>query len=199
MNLDKGTPELFAALSKAMGEIENATKNKTNPHFRNNYADLSEVLNTIRPTFSQNGLALIQSTSYDGSLVSVTTAVTHSSGGSIMFTASCVPAKSDAQGIGSATTYLRRYSAASVAGIAQEDDDGNSSQHDNKSSKVQSPTIQQEAIADELSLAISDSQTEDDLKKVAKQIAGSKFPDSLRDKLRKAYEDKMNKEGWNKK
>ncbi len=132
MNTDHATPELFAALSKAQGEIENANKNAANPHFKSKYADLAEVLNTIRPPFSANGLSLIQSTEFDGALVSVTTLLAHSSGGFVTATASCVPAKTDAQGVGSSTTYLRRYSAASVAGIAQEDDDGQSAAHGGK-------------------------------------------------------------------
>jgi hypothetical protein len=49
-----------------------------------------------------------------------------------------VPAKTDAQGVGSATTYLRRYSLASVCGIAQEDDDGNSAAHNGKPAPVKS-------------------------------------------------------------
>lgn len=126
------TPELFAALAKAQGAIENASKNSANPHFKSKYADLAEVLNTIRPEFTANGLSLIQSTGFDGSLVHVTTVLAHSSGGYVTTTASCTPAKSDAQGIGSATTYLRRYSAAAVAGIAQEDDDGNAAAHNRK-------------------------------------------------------------------
>jgi len=132
MNTDHATPELFAALSKAQGEIENANKNAANPHFRSKYADLAEVLNTIRPVFAANGLALIQSTEFDGALVSVITLLCHAGGGYITATASCVPAKTDAQGVGAATTYLRRYSAAAVAGIAQEDDDGQSSAHGGK-------------------------------------------------------------------
>lgn len=132
MNTDNATPELFAALSEAQGEIENASKNASNPHFRSQYADLAEILNTVRPIFAKYGLTLTQSPSYDGSLVSVTTVIGHKSGGFISGVASCVPAKSDAQGIGSATTYLRRYSAAGMAGIAQEDDDGNSAAHDKK-------------------------------------------------------------------
>lgn len=132
MNTDKATPELFAALAKAQGEIENAAKNAANPHFRSKYADLAEVLNTVRPVFSKHGLAIIQSTEFDGSLVSVVTLLAHDKGGFITAKASCVPAKSDAQGVGSATTYLRRYSAAAVAGIAQEDDDGQSAAHNRK-------------------------------------------------------------------
>lgn len=128
-DITHATPELFAALAKAQGEIENASKNAANPHFKSKYADLAEVLNTIRPTFATNGLSMIQSPGYDGSIASVTTVLAHSSGGYITGTASCVPAKADAQGIGSATTYLRRYGAAAVAGIAQEDDDGNAAAH----------------------------------------------------------------------
>lgn len=128
-DITHANPELFAALALAQGEIENASKNSANPHFRSKYADLAEVLNTIRPVFAKHGLSLIQSPGFDGSMVSVTTVLAHQSGGYMTSTASCVPAKADAQGIGSATTYLRRYGAAAVAGIAQEDDDGNAAAH----------------------------------------------------------------------
>ena len=125
MNLENANPELFAALSSAQGEIENASKNAANPHFKSRYADLAEVLNTVRPVFCKNGLSLTQETAFDGTLVSVTTLIAHKAGGYLTTVSSCQPGKSDAQGIGSATTYLRRYSAAAAAGIAQEDDDGN--------------------------------------------------------------------------
>lgn len=126
MNLEHATPELFAALAKAQNTVENATKGSVNPHFKNRYADLAEVLNTVRPVFSSFGLSIVQNPSFDGSLVSVTTALCHEGGGYITAIASCVPAKADAQGVGSATTYLRRYSLASITGVAQEDDDGQS-------------------------------------------------------------------------
>lgn len=132
MNLDHSNPALFAALAKAQGEVENASKNAANPHFKSKYADLAEVLNTVRPVFSENGLSIIQSTEFDGALVSVTTTIAHKDGGYVSSKASCVPSKTDAQGVGSATTYLRRYSLASACGVAQEDDDGNSSAHNGK-------------------------------------------------------------------
>lgn len=135
MDLSHATLELFAALSAAQGEIEDASKNKKNPHFRSDYADLSSILETIRPIFSKHGLVLVQSTEFDGALVSVTTVTAHKSGGYITSQASCVPAKTDAQGVGSATTYLRRYSAAAMAGITQADDDGEASSHNSKPAK----------------------------------------------------------------
>lgn len=125
MNLEKSTPELFAAIAKAQAEVENATKNAQNPHFKSRYADLAEVLNTVRPVFAAHGLSLNQSTEYDGQHVKVTTCIGHAGGGYITSTAACIPGKADAQGVGSATSYLRRYSLAAMTGVAQEDDDGN--------------------------------------------------------------------------
>lgn len=136
IDTSRATPELFAALAAAQVEIENATKNATNQHFRNNYADLAEVLNVSRPVLAAHKLCIVQSSGFDGSMVSVMTLIAHSGGGLIHSTASCVPAKSDAQGIGAATTYLRRYGLAAMAGIAQEDDDDNSAQHGSTVSKA---------------------------------------------------------------
>jgi hypothetical protein len=131
MNLDMShaNPELLAALAKAQGEIENATKGSVNPHFKSKYADLAEVLNTIRPVFANYGLSQIQSTGFDGSRVTVDMAICHAAGGYVTAQASCVPGKTDAQGIGAATTYMRRYLAAAMCGIAQEDDDGHAASH----------------------------------------------------------------------
>lgn len=153
-DITHANPELFAALAKAQGEIENASKNAANPHFRSKYADLAEVLNTIRPVFAKHGLSLIQSPGFDGSMASVTTVLAHQSGGYMTSTASCVPAKADAQGIGSATTYLRRYGAAAVAGIAQEDDDGNAAAHNKPHAVVN--TEQAATIRDLLEATASD-------------------------------------------
>jgi hypothetical protein len=139
MDTSKATAELFAALATAQGEMENATKGSINPHFRSKYADLAEVLNTIRPVFSKHGLSLTQSTGFDGAMVHVDTVVAHASGGFLVSRASCVPAKSDAQGVGASTTYLRRYSAAAMGGIAQEDDDGQSAAHNRKPAAPEAP------------------------------------------------------------
>jgi hypothetical protein len=129
MNLDHATPALFAALAAAQATIENAAKSSQNPHFKSRYADLAEVLNTVRPVFAAEGLSIMQSTGLSGDYVSVTTVIGHKEGGYVSSTATCVPAKYDGQGVGSATTYLRRYSLAAMAGIAQEDDDGNAAMH----------------------------------------------------------------------
>ena len=117
--------KLAEALAAAQAEIENAHKTSNNPHFRSKYADLAEVINTARPTLAKHGLSVTQWPSYADGLVSVETLLTHKSGEWIANTASAPADKLTAQGVGSAITYLRRYSLAALACIAQEDDDGN--------------------------------------------------------------------------
>jgi len=115
--------ELAAALAKAQGEMENAPKSSRNPFFNSKYADLAGILNMVRPCLSKNGIAVIQHPSFEGGSVSVQTFLVHSSGQWVSSSISAPVAKSDAQGIGSATTYCRRYALSAIAGIAQEDDD----------------------------------------------------------------------------
>lgn len=124
MNAEKATPELFAALAAAQAEVENAAKSSVNPHFKSRYADLAEVLSVTRPVYSKHGVSLIQAGNLADGMVTVTSILAHKGGGYITAEASCVPARTDAQGVGAAMTYLRRYSAAALLCIAQEDDDG---------------------------------------------------------------------------
>lgn len=144
--------ELSAALAKAQAQIENASKTSNNPHFKSKYADLAEVLNTVRPVFAANGIAIVQMPSFAGGIVSVETMLTHASGQWISNVCSTPVSKQDAQGVGSAITYLRRYSLAAFAGVAQEDDDANAAVgHAPKQQKPQAepaPQAKPQATAD---------------------------------------------------
>lgn len=165
MNLEHSNAALFAALALAQGEIENATKASVNSHFKSKYADLAEVLDTVRPVFAKHGLAIIQSTSAEPGVVFVTTAIVHKDGGYVTSTASCVPAKADAMGIGAATTYLRRYSLSAMASISQADDDGVSAMHN----KPAAPRQPNPGLPKLLS-AITDAGTDEQLEQLREQI-----------------------------
>ena len=125
MHHSESLANIAAALAAFQGEVENATKGSTNPAFKSKYADLAEILNTVREPLSKHGLSLIQIPSYENGIVSLETMLLHKSGEFICGLCSAPVMKQDAQGIGSAITYLRRYCAAAFCGIAQEDDDGN--------------------------------------------------------------------------
>ena len=125
MNRSESINELAAALSKAQGEIEGAVKDKNNPAFRSKYADLGAVWDAVRGPLAKNGLSIIQSPSRTETGVEVETTLMHSSG-QWMSSSLAIPAfKQDAHGIGSATTYARRFALSAFCGVAPVDDDGN--------------------------------------------------------------------------
>lgn len=140
MNKSDSIASLAAALAKAQGEMENASKNSQNPHFKSKYADLAEILNTVRPVLSKHGLAVTQFPAFEGGTAHVETILTHASGEWMSGTCSAPVQKSDPQGVGSALTYLRRYSLAAVCGLAQEDDDANAASKGPKQS-AQAPKV----------------------------------------------------------
>ena len=125
--------KLAAALAKAQGELDGAAKKSTNPFFKSGYADLHEVISSSFPHLSKHGLSISQGNEIVPGAVCVTTVLLHESGQWLRSKIK-VPfpknkdgsTKIDAQGVGTATTYGRRYSLAAMVGIAQKDDDGNS-------------------------------------------------------------------------
>lgn len=73
--------ELFTALAKAQGEIENAKKDTANDFFKSKYADLASVINAAKKPLADNGLSILQLTQIDanGNLILITQ-LSHSSG-----------------------------------------------------------------------------------------------------------------------
>jgi len=118
--------KIAEALSKALPNIEAATKDKENPHFRSKYADLSSIMDVCKAPLAEVGIIVMQPPSSNGDKVSVSTVLMHSSGQWMACNLEMQPVKGDPQGYGSALTYARRYSLMTACGIAPEDDDGNS-------------------------------------------------------------------------
>lgn len=131
--------ELFTALAKAQAEMKPAPKNSVNPAFArgqskgSKYADLADCVETIRAAITKHGLCLSQM--YGGP--EVFTLLGHSSGQWIR-SRIAIPHFEDLtpQQIGSATTYLRRYSLGIVGLVTDEDDDGNAATEGHKSLKT---------------------------------------------------------------
>lgn len=145
--------ELFTALAICQGELENATKDSNNPFFKSKYADLAEVINAAKLPMSKNGLSIIQLPTFQPGIVSVKTILGHKSGQFIESTISTPIVKQDPQSIGSAITYMRRYSYSAIIGIAQEDDDGNkASGNDQPQKELKKNKIQDESKIEEFDL-----------------------------------------------
>lgn len=137
--------ELATALAKAQASVKAALKDHSNPFFKSKYADLSSVWEACRKALSENGLSVSQLPSTgEGQAVGLETMLLHSSGQWLSEKMTAPVAKWDAQGIGSAITYLRRYALAAMVGVvADEDDDGEKAVGRNGSGKAEIVKIDQ--------------------------------------------------------
>lgn len=146
MNQSESITKIAAALIAVQGELKSITKDSTNPHFKNKYASLDTITETVRPILAKHGLAVLQGTVSPQSdelmhlkNVTVETRLVHSSGewisNSVVLPVGTVPVKLDgkqvgaeptAQTAGGAVTYGRRYGLAALLALTtDEDDDGN--------------------------------------------------------------------------
>ena len=126
--------ELASALAKAQGAMHTVAKKKVGKikgesargayEYSYNYADLSEVVETIQPSLTENGLSVTQHIEGIDQQV-LTTILLHSSGQFMESSMRLFLKGSDSQSQGSAVTYARRYAYCAVLGVvADADDDG---------------------------------------------------------------------------
>ena len=125
MTTSEHIADLAAAMAKAQQALRPALKDATNPHFKSSYADLASVLEAGK-VYAAQGIAFVQDVQLDGDGVAVRTRLIHASGQWLEVGPLTVPVgKRDAHGVGSATTYAKRYALQAALGMASEDDDGN--------------------------------------------------------------------------
>jgi hypothetical protein len=111
--------KLAKALVGFQADMENVTKDATNPFYKSRYATLEAILTAAKPHLKKHGLAVVQMPEGDG----LTTCIVHESGQSFQANAKLVLKDQTPQGQGSAITYMRRYALSAALGIATEDDD----------------------------------------------------------------------------
>jgi hypothetical protein len=140
MNKSESITNLAKALTAFQKEIKNPANTAVNPHFKSKYAPLNEILNEVRPVLAKHGLSVLQSPSGDGDKIVITTMLMHETGEWIEACPLVLKAdKATAQGAGSAITYGRRYSLASVLGISSEDDDDGNGAEPKPKSRFEPP------------------------------------------------------------
>lgn len=128
MRTSESIGEIAKALAAAQAGMGNADLDSENPHYKSKYASLASIRDATVPILAKNGIAVTQtpSATESGSLI-LTTRFSHSSGEWIE--GSYPVAFDKPQAMGSALTYAKRYSLASMCTIAAEqDDDGNLAQ-----------------------------------------------------------------------
>lgn len=114
--------ELYQALLLAKSEFKPIIKNKRNPHFKNEYADLDQILACVEPALHKHGLFISQGVEN----YTLKTTIIHAESGCALSSSYPLPEGLDSQKFGAAITYARRYDLSALLGVtADSDDDGN--------------------------------------------------------------------------
>lgn len=133
---------VYSKLFKVQEEAVAIEKSATNPHFKSKYADISEIIDKLRPALIKHGLVLLQPINVNPStgLTELQTIIADSETGDSFIFSVPVPANSNIQLWGSQITYLRRYSLQAVFALPAEDDDGESVMQRSAPQQVAKPT-----------------------------------------------------------
>lgn len=96
-------------------------KDKRNPHFKNDYASLNEVLDKVKEELNKLNIVLVQEPQKEGL---VTTLYDIEDDTAVSSTVPYIN-PTDMQKLGGAITYARRYALVSMLALEDDDNDGN--------------------------------------------------------------------------
>lgn len=145
MNKSESITELNKALANFHKEIKQPMKDANNPFFKSKYVPLENVVEAIDDVAPKFGLTYSQyPVTTDDGKVGISTVLLHESGEFIEYPpATTKPDKNTPQGVGSALTYMRRYSLSAVFGItSDQDDDGNEASGNAKAKQTSNKNVQ---------------------------------------------------------
>ncbi len=111
---------IYNKLHKVQQEIGTISKDSKNPFYKSKYFDINSLIKQVTPILDKHKLILLQPIK-DGHQYSI---IIDLDGGSVESSLQ-LPTDLDAQKIGSAITYYRRYTLQSLLALQAVDDDGN--------------------------------------------------------------------------
>lgn len=142
MDTTNPTSAINKALAQAQGEIKSAKFNRTNPHFKNKYADLTAMRDAYQESFSRFGLSLVQLIEDKPDGMVLITRILHESGESIESRFPIKVGPNDTmQVIGSKITYARRYSISAIIAFGSEEEDDGEEERKAKAKFVAKPSV----------------------------------------------------------
>ncbi len=199
--LGDGGPDYELAFFNAQSEIDSMIEaDKTNPGFKSRYASLAGFLARVRPVLTKHRLTIKQ---YPGRVhrlgldsgkqmfLPILTTLRHvDTGQNETFVWDMPVEKASPQGLGSLSTFARRYAIAGVFGIATVDDDAAATTIRNK--------IESEESANLLDTLIEDIKSKKTVKDLIAWLKSNNdsfegFNEERMSKLKKAYEDHKSK------
>lgn len=113
------TKTLQTQLLEFQKKVNVIKKDAKNPHFKNTYASLTQIISEVKPLLSEVGIVLTQPL-INGN---VSTFLTY--GSEVLESSLPLPIGLQPQPLGSCITYFRRYTLASLLALEIDDDDAN--------------------------------------------------------------------------
>ena len=112
---------IYKKLLEVQKEVGAVAKTSNNPFFKSKYFCVNKLIEVVSPVLSKNGLVLLQPI-IDGKVFSK---IFDSESSESVESCIDLPNLTDPQKLGSAITYYRRYTLASLMALQAEDNDGN--------------------------------------------------------------------------
>lgn len=147
---------IYQKLHLAKQSMGKVIKNATNPHLKRNYADINSIIDTVEPILLDHGLLLIQPIVDD----KVYTIIVDIETGDKLESYLTLPPITDAQKLGGACTYFRRYTLVNLLSLQAIDDDG----HEASKAPKAKPTLDGDRWTKALKAVKDGRYTADDLK-----------------------------------
>lgn len=111
--------KIYSKLLEFQKKINSIKKDGKNPHFKSTYATLTQILSEVKPVLTECNLVLLQVINEQGVKSIVVDTETSEQIESFI----SLPVGMNAQQLGSAITYFRRYTLASLLALEIDDDD----------------------------------------------------------------------------
>jgi len=111
---------IYNKLFTLQNELGAISKDATNPFYKSKYFDINSLIGQLKPLLQKHNLVLLQPINNN----QVRSVIYDLDGGSVESSIE-LPTNLDAQKLGSAITYFRRYTLTSLLALQAIDDDGN--------------------------------------------------------------------------
>jgi|TARA_R110000764_G_scaffold126889_2_gene214580 hypothetical protein len=111
---------IYSKLYALQNELGAISKDATNPFYDSKYFDINSLIGQLKPLLQKHNLVLLQPINNN----QVRTVIYDLDGGSVESSME-LPTNLNAQKLGSAITYFRRYTLTSLLALQAVDDDGN--------------------------------------------------------------------------
>ena len=114
---------IYIKLLKVQKEVGAIKKDKENPFFKSNYADINNYIEEVKPILSKHELIILQPLIIRKGKDVLKTIIIDSETGEKIKSVVKLPDNLDPQKMGSAITYYRRYAIQSMLFLQAKDDD----------------------------------------------------------------------------